>query len=217
MRTPFIVLIAIFLAAGVITNVRSLTKGARESESWLENQIPTQVGPFILQPSEPGAKTTYKMDKSTYDELDPIGITAQRLLASDGKEYEAVIVAGDSMQSFHDQRWCFHAQGWEIMDEGYTSIKTKSYGEIPVTLVKISREGANPTFAVFTFRGPTAFHPTIGALSKDYFFFELLHQKKFMGAEYRFIPGFRDATKEELLQFAADYIDKAHETSKGVL
>ena len=157
------------------------------------------------------------MPEVVYKELDPVGITAQRYSGPGGRSYDAVIVAGDRMESFHDQRWCFKAQGWDLKSEEDAKLQTKSWGEIPIKVVQISRDGMAPTFAVFTFKGPTKFHSDIPTMSYDYFFFELFKQKKFVGTEYRVIPLYSGATKNEVLQFAADYIDATSASSGGKL
>ncbi|MBS1722251.1 MAG: hypothetical protein JSS66_04505 [Armatimonadetes bacterium] len=217
MKAQVLALTGILVGFGVFNNVGSLTNGSRPPESWLEEKVPVRVGDAELSNPEGNSRICYKMGDAAYKELDPIGITGQRFRAPGGKLWDVAVVAGNNMESFHDQRWCFKAQGWDLMEETQSSLKTKTYGEIPVSVVKIQRSGYTPTFAVFTFRGPSKFHADIPSTSKDFFMYELMKQKKFIGFEYRVIPEFPNATKEDVLQFTADFIDAAHDSSGGVL
>ena len=122
----------------------------------------------------PGLKDTIPLglsDNMTRTSPDPVGIAGQVYSGPGGRSFDAVIVAGDRMESFHDQRWCFKAQGWDLGPEEDAKLKTKSWGEIPVKVVQISKRGFQSTYAVFTFRGPTKFHSDIPNMSQDYFFF----------------------------------------------
>jgi hypothetical protein len=216
MKRNAAILAGLFVLAGAWTNVNALQNGKRPPESWVEGLAPTQVGDWKLEPKEPGAKFSYKMDKITYDELDPIGIVAQRM-RNGGLVYDAVIIAGNQNESFHDQRWCFQAQGWELEETLVDKVATKNAGEIPVQLVKISRPGQPATIALFTFQGPSKFHATTFEMGRDYFMAGLSSGRLHNGFFFRFIPQFPGATKEEVKEFAADYIDAAFESSGGVL
>lgn len=215
MKIAILILCVLFVGFGYYNNNNALTNGVRPPESWLEEKVPTTVGEFELKANPVGSTISYKMNEPTYKELDPIGIAAQRFLAKGSKSYDAVVIAGNNMESFHDQRWCFKAQGWDIIGEEETKVMTKSYGEIPITLVTITRSDSVPTVAVFTLRGPTKFHASIPSASKDFFDYELFKQKKFIGFFFRFIPEYPGATKDDVKKFTADYIDAAHESSAG--
>lgn len=217
MKTAMIALAVLFVGVGYFNNSPDITNGQRPKESWLEEKVPTAVGDFELKPNAPGSHVSYKMNEPTYKELDPIGIAAQRFVSRGSKSFDAVIIAGNNMESFHDQRWCFKAQGWDIIGEEETKLSTKSYGEIPITLVTITRADSSPTVAIFTLRGPTKFHSTIPSAAKDFFDYELFKQKKFIGFFFRVIPEYPGATKEDVKNFAAQYIDTAHETSGGAI
>ncbi len=215
MKIPILILTALFIGFGVLNNVSSFQNGVRPKESWLEARVPLTVGEFQLKPDRPGSTISYKMTEPTYAELDPIGIAAQRFTSSGYKTFDAVVIAGNNMESFHDQRWCFKAQGWDINAEAQDVVKTKTYGDIPATVVDISRTDGTRTVALFTLRGPTKFHATIPEASKDFFKYELFQQKKFIGFFFRFIPEWRGANKADVLKFAGEYIDSAHDSSGG--
>ena len=77
MRTAAIVIVLVLVGFGVFNNVNALTNGARPPESWLVDMVPTKVGDFQLEANGTGSKCSYRMNDSTYKELDPIGIVAQ--------------------------------------------------------------------------------------------------------------------------------------------
>lgn len=212
-----IILVALFVGAGAWVNVNALQNGSRPPESWLLEMVPTQVGEWELDRAlGPDQPITYKMDEITYGELDPIGIAAQRFRFG-SMEMDAVVIAGNQNESFHDQRWCFQAQGYELRESAMDSIETKVAGVIPVQLVQISKAGMPATYALFTFQGPTAFHATTFEMGRDYFIAGMSSASLRNGFFFRFIPLYPGATKEEVKAFAAAYIDTAEQTSKGIL
>lgn len=217
MKKPIIALVAVLCVFGFMNNVYALKLNGRPTETWLHSQVPDQVGAFALQPDGPNSKVSYKMGEVVYKELDPVGIAAQKYAGPGGQSFDAVIVSGDRMESFHDQRWCFKAQGWDIKSEEDAMLQTQSHGAVPAKLVQITRTGVLPAYAVFTFRGPSKFHSDISSLSRDYFFYELFRQKKYVGTEYRVIPLFAGSTKEDVLKFTADYVDATFKSSGGKL
>lgn len=217
MIKPVIALTSILVVFGFLNNSNSLRTSGRPKESWVHDRAPSQVKDFVLRPDMAGSKISYTMGDVVYKELDPVGMACQIYNGPGGKSFDAVIVAGDRMESYHDQRWCFKAQGWDIKSEEDATLKTESHGEIPVKLVQIAQGNGPSTYAIFTFRGPSKFHSDIPGLSQDYFMHELLKQSKFIGTEYRIIPQYQHATKEEVKQFTADYIDATFKSSGGAL
>ncbi|MBL8065749.1 MAG: hypothetical protein JNM34_07810 [Chthonomonadaceae bacterium] len=212
-----IVLAAILVGFGVLNNSAALRTSGRPSESWVHEMSPSAFEGYTLKPDKPGSKTSYVMGEVVYKELDPVGITGQYFVDNRGQSWDAVIVVGDRMESFHDQRWCFKAQGWDIKSEENAKVKTKAHGDVPIKLVQIARGNSAPTYATFTFKGPTAFHEDIPGLSQDFFMYELFKQKKYLGTEYRIIPQFMSATKEDVLKFTGQYIDAVSTSSQGKL
>jgi hypothetical protein len=229
MKPQIIALVAVLAVFGFLNNSYALKVGDRPTEKWMLELMPTTVTGFTLQPEAVGSKVSYRMGDVVYKELDPIGIAGQRFMKG-STGFDAVVVAGNRMESFHDQRWCFTAQGWTITKEEDATVQTKSYGNIPVKLVEIVRANTSPTYAAFTFRGAPEFHKSslsfdkvpkfyadIPSMSHGYFMYELIKQQRFIGSEYRVIPGYLNASKEEVLKFTADYIDAVNATSKGQL
>lgn len=212
-----VILIALFGAAGAWVNVNALQNGSRQPESWLHEIVPTKIGEWELDRAlGPDKPITYTMDEITYDELDPIGIAAQRFRFG-SMEMDAVVIAGNQNESFHDQRWCFEAQGYELRETAMDTISTKVAGDIPVQLVQISKGGMPATYALFTFQGPTKFHATTFEMGRDYFVAGMSANSLQNGFFFRFIPLYPGATKDEVKAFASAYIDTAAEASKGIL
>lgn len=216
MKRNLLILAALFVLAGAWTNVNALQNGKRPPESWLEGIVPTQMEGWTLRPQAPGKAYSYKMDEITYAELDPIGIVGQHW-TNGAMTYDAVVIAGNQNESFHDQRWCFQAQGWELQETLQDTLETKTAGKIPVQLVQIAKPGRGATVALFTFQGPSAFHATTFEMGRDYFMAGLKSGKLHNGFFFRFIPQFAGATKEEVKSFAAHYIDTANASSGGIL
>lgn len=216
MNRNFFVLAGLFVLAGAWTNVNALQNGRRPPESWVESLVPTELEGWELQRFGPGKSYSYKMDEITYNELDPIGIVGQKWV-NGSLAFDAVVIAGNQNESFHDQRWCFQAQGWELQETLVDTLETKTAGKIPVQLVQIAKSNRQPTVALFTFQGPSAFHATTFEMGRDYFMAGLKSGQLHNGFFFRFIPQYGGATKDEVKAFAAAYIDRANETSKGIL
>lgn len=181
-----------------------------KTEAWMEANTPKEVGNYHFLPSADNPAVSYKMDEGTYKELAPWGIVARRFADGD-KIFDAVLIASESKDSFHDPRVCFTAQQFTIDKETVDYVQTKTRGTIPVTLAEMtSKEGKSLT--VFFYRGPGGFFPTTQKLKLNMF----LHQCKTMespqGVFYRFIPLYLGAQKEDLFKFIAEFMD----TSAGV-
>jgi hypothetical protein len=211
------VLLALLLGFGAFNNLNALTQGKRPPESWLHEMVPTQVGDWLFVPENPGSKVTRRQDEKTYEELDPIGIAEQNYIRGN-LGFNVVVIAGNQMESFHDQRWCFVAQGWAITEDREVKVKTQSRGEVPAFYVRIKREGMPADVpAMFIFHGPTAHHATTTSASRDFFWHELTKGTKHIGYSYRFIAQWPGATEDDVKEFAAAYLDAASESSRGVL
>lgn len=209
------ILVAIFAGFGLSNNLDALNRGDRPPEKWLEEKMPTEVAGFVVEPYGINRQISYKMDKISYDELDPIGIAAQRFRKGN-QVMDAVVIAGNSMESFHDQRWCFVAQGWEVKGSVVVQLDTQSWGKVPATLTQIERPGVQATWAMFIFRGPKGFHPDTPPAAKDFFWNDLTTGKRTIGFSYRFIPFWPGATEQEVITFATLYLDATHKSSGGV-
>ncbi len=186
-------------------------------ESWLEEKMLTENNGYVLRPNEFESKISYRMDKTTYDLLKPIGIACQIMESDSGKSIDVVAIAGESMESFHDQRVCFNAQGWELMVVEERFIETKRHGKIPVSWMTIRKPGSQPREAMYIFRHPEGFS------SYDQAKWGFLKSKvkapftRQIGYSYRFIGLTPEVDAEQLIEFAVVYLDTLDETTKGVM
>lgn len=214
----FFVLVGAVAATAAFTAFYNGAGYDRPDEKWLEDKMLTELHGYEVDPRI-NEKITYRMDETSYEVLNPIGIACQRMKNEYGQEFDVVVIASDSMQAFHDQQICFNAQGWEIM-EGKSQIiplETQAHGEIPVQLMTIKRRNANEEqTAVYFFRSPKGF-VTYGRAKVDYMLNQLATGKPALGFSYRFIGLSPNLTQKDVLRFAQQYVDELDKTSNGVL
>ncbi len=189
----------------------------RPPESWLEGMMLVENHGYQLVTDQPGKKISYSMAPETYQVLNPIGIACQKMEDAAGRQMDVVIIAGDSMQAFHDQRVCFKAQGWDLLSEEIRYLKTERHGTIPVTWMTIQLPGQSPKEALYAFRSPVGFQTYdqaklgfIKAKLKDMFGEQI-------GYSYRFIGLTPDVDANELAQFAVEYLDTLDVQTEGVM
>lgn len=212
----------IAVAGTMVVMTAALHLGKRASperppETWLENMMLTENAGYQLVPEVPGTKISYSMHPDTYKVLNPIGIACQKFQDPSGRQMDVVIIAGDSMQAFHDQRVCFKAQGWDLLSEEVRYLKTERHGTIPVTWMTIQLPGQAPKEALYAFRSPTGFQTYdqaklgfIKAKLKDMFGEQI-------GYSYRFIGLTSDVDAQELAYFARTYLDNLDVSTQGVM
>lgn len=187
----------------------------QRNEAWLESSVPVEFGQYSLVKGDAGDRVSYKMDETTYKTLSPVGIAGQVFSDQSGGRYDAVVIAGLGMHSFHDQRWCFQAQGFTILEDKQSTIKTKAYGDVDILSLTIKRDGRPSQPALFVFKSPERFSANYYAAKWDFLKKQLLTGTPHMGFSFRFIGMTEDVTKEELITFAQQYLDEIHTQSKG--
>lgn len=199
---------AALLACGaIILAAPKPVAAAGRTEAWMEAKAPTKIDNYRTVSS-------YKMDKATYDELQPYGIVSR--IFSDGvRSFDVTLVASNRKTSFHDPRVCFPAQGWSFETQQRIMVKTETRGTIPVTIVKMDGADAKNQFAAFFYRGNHGFYPTPQALSWSMFLDQFAGRTDSEGVFYRFMPGYDGATQDELVSFIRRYMDEAPKTSGG--
>lgn len=206
--------LAIMAAIGIYG---SAPKGAKHTEAWLEDMMLTEVGDYQLAPKEFGSKISYKMGDVSYEVLKPIGIACQIMEDSKGNQIDVVVIAGDSMEAFHDQKICFNAQGWTLTTLESRELETKTRGKIPITWMTIKRGDSPKQEAMYIFRTPNGF------ANYDNAKIEFLKAKiknpfsETLGFSYRFVSMTPGISEKDLREFAANYIDKLNESTKGIL
>lgn len=216
MKRILIVLVLVFAVSAAMSQ---LGKGRheRKTEKWLEDQMLTEVGDWVLAPDTFDSKISYKMDERSYEILDPVGMACQKFKDGAGRQADVVIIAGDSMQAFHDQKVCFTGQGMSVEFKNKTLV-TKTYGEIPVSWMHIT----SPRFsgkleAVYIFRDPLGFNTYDGA---KWGFMKAKLKTPFspiMGYSYRFMGDTPEVSEKDVAELAVAYLDKLAESTNGTL
>lgn len=217
MTAKIVALIVLLAGFGVMTNFRTQVTGyTRPTEAWLEDVTPAELTGFNMVRSLDNPKQSYKMDPVTYEVLDPFGIVA-RIFVRGTERFEAVVIAGDNADSFHDQRGCFQGQGWTITRDRHVTIQTKSRGEVPMNLLTVSGPQGD-RIAAYCFQGPSRkLYSKFFDMWKDFMSAELKTGQIQKGVFFRFIALNQETSEEDLLQFAADYLDATEQTSAGSL
>jgi hypothetical protein len=147
---------------------------------------------------------SYKMDKATYETLDPYGIVCRDFTHGD-TVYDVVLIASQAKDSFHDPRVCFTAQGWQLDQETAVKVPT-SRGVFPVTIARIKNPDGE-RWAAFGYRTPYGFASSTNQLKLQMFEYSLLHSRNGEGVFYRFIGMSPDVTRQSMLKFIQQYMN----------
>lgn len=225
LRKRAILLLCLFIPAGITIAFLPKPGAPRKSEAWLQSKAPHQMDgyqimPYTEDPNNPSpsgadnSNISYRMDSKTYETLKAFGIVCQTYRGP-SKAFDAVVITSDSHQSFHDPRICFQSQGWSLDKTEVDTIKTKTYGEVPVTIVEVNKDGS-ASLALFTYCGPNkVFRAAPLRMFRDMFFNQLRTGKVSVCFFYRIIALHPNATRDELKEFAGNYIDAANASSNG--
>ncbi|HRF58467.1 MAG TPA: exosortase-associated EpsI family protein [Fimbriimonadaceae bacterium] len=206
----------VFIALGGVFMTLARADKISRTETWMEGKAPGSFGDFKVRrdPDNPESTVSYRMDDMTYQTLVPYGIVA-RIFESATQAYDAVVIASSDKDSFHDPRVCFTAQGWVIDSEETATLKTKTRGEVPVTLAQLSHKDKGRRWTIFAYKGPDGFTATTSALKIQMLAHQLKTLKNAEGVFYRFIPIYGTTTKEQLMDFVSSWLDEANKTSDG--
>ncbi|MBS1700441.1 MAG: exosortase-associated EpsI family protein [Armatimonadetes bacterium] len=206
------ILCGLFLATGATLNFAPRAKQVERTEKQIADMLPTKVDHFTAQLAE-GQYCSYVMNESNYQILQPWGIVARTFV--DGPEsYDVVVIASHRKESFHDPQVCLRAQGWELTNQRIDKIETKTRGTVPITLFDMAQGGDKRT-AMYFLKTTQGYYADMAKLKWDMFTYKLKHMgKDDEGAFVRIMPmGTRDVDK--MKKFAADWIDKAVDTSNN--
>jgi len=217
MLARVIVVVVILGLVGAWTNFNpNKMSYERPTEDWVEEQVPTTVGNWQFLRGDQDPMQTYKMDEVTYDMLNPFGIVSRHFVNSQNQAIDAVVIASDDTDSFHDQRWCFTGQGWIIEKDVTEMVKTKTFGEIPMRVLTMRHPEKGSTTALFTFKGVgRKFHDNYNSMWRDFVMDSVRNQRPPWGSFYRFIALTPNTDVTTLKTFAAEYIDATDAKSKG--
>jgi len=217
MPKNLIILISILVVAAIASLARPGAIARFPSEKEVEKMIPTQVGSFVSDAGPEGPGYSYKMEEATYNTLRPLGIIA-RIYRDGPAIFDAVVIPAERTSSIHDPRDCFTRQGWDIVDIGSIDVPTRAMGEVPFRLMQMrSTEGAGNRLALFSYRGPTKFYNVVRDLQQAQLNYALKTLKSEHVIAYRFIDMTQRATKEDLVAFAAKFLDATHGRGNGFL
>jgi hypothetical protein len=210
----FVVAALLLVCGGIVMITPRTSEASPKTEEWMEKNSPLEVGKFRMLPSYEGhERVTYKMDPTTYKELDPYGIVARRFENGE-QSYDVVLIASNKKTSFHDPRLCFTAQQWTITRETQTTVDTVR-GSIPITVAEMIGPDKTKSIACFFYRGKDKFYSTPQALSWATFVDQLKGKNDLEGVFYRFIPLHKDASVDELKGFIRLFMQEAYDASGG--
>lgn len=215
-----VIAVVILLVGAVAVAFTKKSAGDPKTEQWMLENLPIEFGEYRANSSPENNLYSYKMDEVTYNTLDPYGIVARIFVhEKTQEEYDAVVIASRSKDSFHDPRVCFSAQGWAIANQWVEVVDTKTRGKVPVTLVLMDGPESHNEIAAFLYKGPGGFFGSTQRLKIAMLWEQLVGGNDLDGVFYRFIPrnfapNDPDATTK-LKRFVADFVDAANESSEG--
>ena len=207
--------VVVMAAFGVGYALRGPPKMIHRTEAWLEDATPVEVDGYRALPGPNGDRQTYRMAEGTYEYLKPYGIIS-RVFQIGLSEIDTCVIASNTTDSMHEPMECFPGSGWQILESSKVPTPTKSRGAIPFTVLKARPPGGPVVFAAYCYKGPRSMVSTQLELVRQWKLDRFLGGEPGEGCFYRFI-GDTGMTKEQLLGFAADYMDVVKRTSKGVL
>jgi exosortase len=208
LKTRAFAVAGMFLLCGAIVFAAPKPRAAAgRTEAWMEKTAPTQIGDFKVT-------STYKMEPSTYQELQPYGIVC-RIFSNKTQSYDVTLVASNRKTSFHDPKVCFPAQGWSFDSQKRVVVHTQTRGDIPMTIMGMTGEDKSTQLAAFFYRDKKGFYASPQALSWSMFLDQFAGHTDTEGVFYRFMPEHANAKEEDLTSFIARYMDEAPKTSGG--
>lgn len=204
------ILAAILAIVGIAVLFRGRANTTPHNEAWVENTYPTSVGDYHMV-------DRYKMDETTYQELNPMGISSVTM--SNGvNKFDVVVISSHERDSFHNPLACFAAQEWTIVDSHQTIVHTASRGDVPFSVSTAKSRAGQTAIAVYTYEGPKAMHAVNSAgfvglgqvgLHGDMFLSELTTVKPAFATFFRFMSLSQFTKESDLLKFAGQYLDAA--------
>lgn len=177
-------------------------------EQWLLDRVPDSVPGYRLLGSKENPKITYRMDAQTYQELEPIGIAAQIYRDPAGNEYEAVVIAGQDMATFHDQRVCFTSQGWSLTKDQPGIVPSPDYGDVPVLDLTVLKAGHGSSPAFFMWRSPQRFTNNRRTAKFDFLKSGIFGRELQVGYSYRFMGATPGVDTEMLKAFTTSFLSQ---------
>jgi hypothetical protein len=215
-----IAVIGLLLVAGLLITLGTRAPSEPKTEQWLLDNSPKELQGFTMVRGSESDDYSYRMDERTYGELAPYGIVARVYRNPEtGEEYDVVLIASRSKDSFHDPRICFTAQGWALSNQWSEPIETKTRGTVSATMTTMDGTGGHNKIAAFIYRGQGEFYKSTSDLKIGMFIEQFKGGNDLDGVFYRFIPQHeredQNQQAAELKRFIAQFLDAANEFSKG--
>ncbi len=208
-----VALTVIISAASVLFLVTRGEAAPAVSEQWMKDHTPVKIQNYEFMPGQEDPQVSYVTSQAVYDTLNPFGIVCRKYRDNENI-YDATIIAGDNRGSFHDPHVCFQAQGWTFSEDRLIEIETKTRGKIPATLAKI-KSGDTQRIALFFYKGHDGFYPSTRKLTTAMAIRPLVGDFRNQAVFYRFMPDNNTASEEDVIEFAAAYMDAAGPISNG--
>lgn len=208
MRRRVLVLSASLAALGAYNLVQVRPWSPQRSERWMEDRLPTVVDGLAMRPSRSNPRQSYRTDETTYRMLRPYGIV-NRVFGTRQRAYDAVVIAGSSLDCFHDPAICLPMGGWPILASRTARVPTRTRGEVPMTVMTLRGPDGGLHHAAFCYRGAAGFRSDVDALRWDWFQGELANEHAQEGAFYRFVQLRGTDSDAAFESFVRDYLDRS--------
>lgn len=210
----FVVTGILVVFAGLVYLTPRPGKVPGRSQDWMNSVAPAKVASYSFIPSDSDPQCTYKQPQMVYDTLAPtVGILARVFQAQDAT-FDVTLIASRDRVSFHDPRVCFTAQGYNITEESAISIPTKTRGNIPATLAKMTTPDKAQALAVYFYKDTNGFKGDTTSLKVSMLIDQVKGRTDTDAVFYRFIPS-TNVDQERLTRFISLYMDKAGKDSNG--
>ncbi|MHB8637617.1 MAG: exosortase-associated EpsI family protein [Fimbriimonadaceae bacterium] len=212
-RKRLLVLGTLMCAIGIVGAVAAQLQKPKftVTEPWMESKVPTEVDGYKGTPAP-------RADQATYDALQPFGIVSTDFRNAE-KGFNVMLIAGDKRETFHSPNVCLPAQGLVITNEHDETINTRTRGTVPITIAELQFPSApdQKEYMAFFYRVQNRFLARSGnsTLVLTWAMFQGPIRGNFdeNTVFYRIITEHPNATKEELRQFVAHFLDAAHDSS----
>lgn len=206
----------VILLAGIGIQLAGKAEAKGRDEAFMIKSAPLKVGEFEFQTNDETPGKSYTADDRTYSLLKPFGIVP-RIYTNGSKAFEVLLISSSTKESFHDQDVCFPGQGLNPVSKEIIPIEAGDRGTIPVRYVVWAGRNGEQLISAQFYRGPGGvYYPEPGDIAKSMLWNAITGGRKNPESNYyRFIPQYRDATKEETLAFIKAYLQEAAKTSQG--
>lgn len=210
---------ALVIAGVFVTFVHRMAVDPK-TEDWMIENSPMEISGFTMQSGSDSPLYSYKMGESTYNVLEPYGIVA-RIYEDNvsSQQFDVVLIASRSKESFHDPRVCFSAQGYSISNQWKDKVETKTRGSVPLTIAIMDTPDRKDQIAAYLYKGPDGFYANTQRLKMAMLIEQLKGGSNLDGVFYRIIPLTNQTDQiqqiNDLKKFVAQYLDRANEASQG--